>query len=54
MDPINVYKCLFHYPACYETLHGAYELAASYEHDNESSVSLKGGEFLTSLVTISF
>jgi len=33
-------------PACYEKLHITSELAGSCEHDNKSSVSIKGREFL--------
>jgi hypothetical protein len=32
--------------ACYEMLHKTFELAGSYEHGNEPSGSIKGGEFL--------
>jgi hypothetical protein len=34
---------------CYEMLHGASELAVSCEHGNETSGSIKGGEFLDQL-----
>jgi len=35
--------------ACFEFLHRTSELAGSCEHANESSGSLKGGEFLDQL-----
>jgi hypothetical protein len=45
---LGVRLTTFHHKktACYEMLHRTSELAGSYERVNESSGSIKGGEFL--------